>query len=113
MAKHHKENPLLTRRLRGNVDRERALADRVRVLRDPAHGADAYFVVDIETHRGHGPIPAAKVRAVLERARSCRVDDFLDIQWGFLELPLQDLPRRAQQWPEVEDDALPRPDDEP
>jgi hypothetical protein len=99
------ENPLRRAALRGNKDRERALARRVEVWRHDSTGET--YLVDVNTLRCVGPIAEDQIRSRLVQARSSRVDEFLDLGWAFDAMAPQRLPGRAHEYTPLAEDELP------
>jgi hypothetical protein len=99
------ENPRRQAALRGNKDRERALARRVEVWRRDSTGE--LYLVDVNTMRCVGAVAGDQIRSGLTQARSSRVDEFLDLHWAFDAMAPQPLPGRAHEWTPVAEDELP------
>lgn len=98
-------NRLAAARNVGNADKSRALAARLQIWVEPRSGD--YYLVDEQTRQAHGPLVPFEIRRQLAEAGQCWSDEFLDLHWRFLELPLQALPADTQGWRVVPDDEWP------
>lgn len=98
-------NRLADARKAGNADKARALAARLQVWGDPRSGN--YYLVDEQTRQAHGPLVPSEISRQRAEAGRCWSDEFLDLHWRFLELPLQALPADTQGWRVVPEDEWP------